>query len=178
MSKQMNFFILPDDLPHIYDFYDSNDIKYIIDKKKNTEDLVFRDFPYVHGKSYERIYLTSAQFTDRIYFIYNKDQVDNSLDREKSYVLEFNPGGFFPSSDKVLHRARFYCKTDYFVSNNERVVKDEKFKSWVDKIFRQFKKRFLIKTEYDKSILFSENALTWMKENNGKIDVPFLKITI
>ena len=178
MSKQLNFFILPDDLSSIYHFLSSNGVRYITEKIKSADDIVLHDFPLKHGKSYERIYLTSEEYVDRLSFIFNEQMMDYTLDREKSYILEFNPGGFFPSNDKVLHRARFYCKTDYFVSNNESVVKSDEFKSWVDKIFRLFKKQFLIRTDYNKSILFSERTLIWIKENDGKIDVPFLKITI
>lgn len=178
MSKQRNFFILPDDLPTIYDFFNSNDIKYINGYIKSEDDIVLHDFPFTHGNLYDRIYLTSEQFVDRLYYKFNEERNDYGLDSQKSYILEFNPGGFFPSNDRVLHRARFYCKTDYYVSNDDIVVKSDEFKAWVDKIFRLFKKMFLVKTDYDNSIFFTQKTLDWMKENNGQIDKPFLTITI
>jgi hypothetical protein len=178
MSKQLNFFIVPDDLVSIYDFFNAHGVRYTPARSKSPDDLVLYTFPFKHGKDYEQNYLTSKEFTDYLTFIYDEKKQIYSLDLQKSYVLEFDPGGFYPSSSKVLHRARFYCKTSYFVTNNESVVKSDEFKCWVDKIFRLFKKQFLIRTDYDKSILFSERAVSWMKENNGKIDVPFLKITI
>jgi hypothetical protein len=178
MSKQLNFFIHRDDLVPIFDFFNGNGIKYVFDKINNADDIVLYDLPHKHGKPYDKICLTSEQFADHLYFIFDEERAYYDLDREKSYILEFSPALFYSSSERVIDRGRFYCKTDYFVSNNERVVKADEFKAWVDKVFRMFKKQFLIRTDFNKSILFSSKTLAWMKENNGQIDAPFLKITI
>jgi hypothetical protein len=178
MSKQLNFFIHPDDLVPIVDFFNGNGIKYVCDQIKSAGDIVLHDFPNNHGKLYDTSNLTSEQFKDRLYFTFDEERSDYGLDPEKSYILEFSPTMFSPSNDRVIHRGRLYCKTDYFVSNNEKVVKSDEFKAWVDKVFRLFKKHFLIRTDFNKHILFSAKTLAWMKENNGQIDAPFLKITI
>src|ERR1700744_954765 len=150
MSKQLNFFITPDDLGSIYDFFNDNGVKYVTQKIKRNNDLVLYNFPFKHGKAYEQIYLTSEQFRDHLNFKHDEKKQNDLLDTQKSYILEFDPGGFYPSSSKVLHRAKLYCKTSYFVTNNETVIKSEEFKSWVDKVFRLFKKQFLIKTNANK----------------------------
>ena len=178
-SKQLNFFIVPQDLATIYAFFNEHDIYYV---KKSTMgmdsgNIKLERFPYL-GTPFEQIYLSSQTFKSNSNLILDRTSDSYALDIDKSYILQFNPGGFYPASSKILHRGRFYCTTSYFVSNREIVGKGDDFKNWVDFIFKLFKKKFLIKLGDQKNILFSPNTIEWMREKNGKVDTSHLKITI
>jgi hypothetical protein len=177
-SKQLNFFIVPEDLVPIYEFFDKNEIKSVDKIVQDVENLILNKIALNHGNVYERIYLTNEEFKSNLRFSYDEKKQGFSLNSDKSYILEFDPGGFYPASCTVLNRGRFYCSMSYFVSNNEVVRKDDEFKSWVDKTFRRFKKEFLIQYGANKHILFSTRAIEWMKTNNGQVDAAFLKIMI
>ena len=65
MSKQLNFFIHPNDLAPIFGFFQENVIKYVVETINNANDIVLHDFPYTDGNPYNGIYLTSEQFGDQ-----------------------------------------------------------------------------------------------------------------
>jgi len=177
-SKQLMFFIMPEDLSAIYSFFNIHNIKYIRENVISPHQVQLQKLPPHEGKPWEKLYITYDEFSQNLFFNKNKKSSDYVIDIDKSYVLEFSPGGFYPYSSKTLHRARFYCPTQYFVSNGETVAKSNAFKSWVDKIYKSFKKEFLIKLGDENKIFFSPKTVAWMKQNGGKIDNTFLKIEI
>ncbi|HMH20161.1 MAG TPA: hypothetical protein VK563_00225 [Puia sp.] len=176
-SKQLNFFIVPEDLENIYSFFNKNNIKYIKISGPGINNMVLDSFPY-RGKMSDKIYLSCDDFYPKIVMEYDNFKKSYIVDSYKSYLLEFNRGGFHPTDTKTLDRGRFYCTTSYFVSNGEVVKKNDDFKLWVDKIFRTFKKEFLMKLGDQRHILFSSKTLKWMEETGGKIDKAYLKISI
>lgn len=100
-----------------------------------------------------------------------------SIDGSKSCVLEFTPGGIYPYSSRVLNRGRFYYSTSYFVSNGESVAKSTEFQSWVDKIYKLFKKELRLE-RIDKSPVFlSAGTIEWMKRTGAIVDAPLLKVS-
>lgn len=76
-------------------------------------------------------------------------------------------GGFYPYSNNILHRGRFYCVISFQENNTMR--KDDMFVDWAKKIYRLFEKSFLIKSEEYNSYYFSKNALKWIDENNARL---------
>jgi len=177
-SKQLMFFIIPEDLPAIYSFFNTHNIKYTRENVMSADHILLQKLPPGEGEPWEKLYLVCGDFSQNIFFNKSRTGDGYTIDIHRSYVLEFSPGGFYPYSSKILHRARFYCPTQYFVSNGESVAKSDEFKSWVDKIFKSFKKDFLIKFGDEKRILFSKRTVAWMEQNGGKIDKTFLKIEI
>jgi hypothetical protein len=177
-SKQINFFVVPEDLPSIYAFFYKNKIKYVNKVVDDIDHLALNDFPLKLDRLFDQIYITSDDFKSNLNFVYDEKQEKYLIDSYKSYVLEFDPGGFYPASSRVLHRGRLYCSTSYFVSNGEAVNKSDQFKSWVDRVFRVFKNEFLVQFDNSKIVRISQKALHWMEENHGQVDIPFLKITI
>jgi len=177
-SKQLNFFLVPEDLSFVYEFFNRHEVKYVRVGKSEREEIALESFPYRHGKTYEQICLTSESFRSNIFLQKGRIIPDITVDIDKSYVLQFTPGGFYPASSRVLHGGGFYCTTDYFVSNGESVAKNNEFKSWVDKFFKSFKKEFLSTLNAKERIFFSHRTIEWMQETGAVVDVAFTKITL
>ena len=177
-SKQLNFFIVPEDLQSIYLFFLKRKVKYVVNNVEDSDNIILNDFPFRHGKIFERIHLTCEEFKPYLSFKYDESRKTFYVDSDRSYILDFNPGGFYPASSKVLHRGRLYCATSYFVSNRESVAKSDLFRTWVDDLFKLFKKDFLMQYTPNKSILFSKSAIKWIEENNGNVDTAFLTVII
>src|SRR5258706_3147274 len=143
-SKQLNFFIVPEDIPSVDSFFNTQGIKYIRKKDAVNNVIHLESFPYSDGEIYEQIYLTTDAFKSQVY-LDTESKWPLTVDIFKSCVLQFSPGGFYPASSKTLYQGGFYCATSYFVSNGESVAKNEHFKKWVDNLFKLFKKEFLSK---------------------------------
>lgn len=176
-SKQLNFFLAPEDLPFIYDFFNRMEVKYVRINKYDPEDINFESFPFRHGSAYEQIFITQMEFSSKIYARLSGIASEYRLDLEKSFVLEFTPGGIYPSSAHILNRGSFYCKTSYFVSNGESVAKTDEFKKWVDKFFKAFKKEFLVKSNEVSWMFFSHRTIEWMNKRGAVVDKAMFKIS-
>ena len=122
----------------------------------------------------DQLCITSTDFLSDIY-VSKSRYGDYYLDMDRSYVLEFSPGGILPIRPRVLKRARFYCTTSYFVSNGESVGKPDIFKKWADKFFKAFKKEFLVKSESPGNY-FSHRTIEWMKERGAVVHPSFTQI--
>lgn len=131
---------MPDDIPSIYVFFRNNLIRSASQAIKNDNDAMLHYLPKESSSTTNRIYLSTDDFQPNLRYKYDEVNLTYEIDEAKSYVLQFEPGGFYPYSSKVLHRGRLYGTTSYFVSNGEMFNKDELFKSWIDKVFRMFKK--------------------------------------
>ena len=176
-SKQLNFFLVPEDLPFVYDFFNRMDVRYIRVNNKEKEDVTLEHFPFRHGTAYEQICITHIDFSSNIY-LSTWQNGEYFVDLEKSYVLQFTPGGFYPFSSHILNRGGFYCATSYFVSNGESVAKPDEFKKWVDKLFKSFKKEFLlVKLDERYPIFISQRAIEWMKNNGAVVDKAMFEIS-
>src|ERR1700748_2472396 len=88
-SKQLNFFIVPDDSNDIYSLFNRNSIKYINTSESSIDKIILDTFPY-RGKLFEKIYLTCDDFCPNIFMKY--DNLTNAyiIDNYKSPLLEFD----------------------------------------------------------------------------------------
>src|ERR1700694_6150436 len=102
-SKQINFFIVPEDLDNIYSFLNRNNIKYINISGSGVDNIILDSFPY-RGKMSDKIYLSCDDFYPKIVMEYDNLKNSNIVDSYKSYLLEFNRGGFHPTSPTTLDR--------------------------------------------------------------------------
>ncbi|WP_445455566.1 hypothetical protein [Flavobacterium sp. HNIBRBA15423] len=162
-SKQINFYIVPKDFNLINDFLKKNQCSiyvnnYIIKKKNpiyklpNQEEEIFQ------------VYLSSDKFENEIHIIEKGEM--SYFDVFKSNFVEFTLGGFYPYDETLLQRARLYVITDYY-GNDYLITKDTVFIEWSNKLIKDFKKEFLKRFEEDKSVLYSKNAIEWIKENQA-----------
>lgn len=173
-SKQINFFIVPEDLPFVYDFFSRMNVIHATVNKKGPDFINLDEFPVQHETNPYQIYITHKDFASNIYTGRWKDG-DLFIDYGKSWVLEFSLGGTTPGRPKVLDRARFYCTTSYFVSNGESVAKPDHFKKWVDKFFKTFKKEFLVKSDCP-GIYFSPRTVEWMAKTGATVHKSYTQI--
>ncbi|GAA3758013.1 hypothetical protein [Flavobacterium ginsengiterrae] len=165
-SKQLNFFITPEDYNSINSFLKecsaiiltNDDIK----KEKNILNSI-TDL----NEDVKQIFLTRNDFL--------KDVVIKTIEDDISYyyitssaLLEFSIGGFYPYDKNSLQSARFYYIKSYYDENGDFVSKSEDFVSWCDEIFKIFKKLFLKK--YSKDCYCSDSAIKWIESNNAVLN--------
>jgi hypothetical protein len=176
-STQLNFFIVPSDWLPIVDFFNSNDVKLITDPITGTQPLKSMSANSYNERQYTKtLILSHSTFHDNIFFDYNEETSNYSINKLKSYVIEFAPGGFYPNDQYTLDRGRFYCATKYYATNGEQIEKHRDFLNWVKRFYNLFKKQFLIKNGNEKTILFSRETMRWIQEKKGEIDAGYLKI--
>jgi hypothetical protein len=161
----MNFFITPDDKSKINAFFKSNDCLVIpnhVKTKKIESDLSLEQ------DNLFQIFLTTKNFKKEISFKRIEETNLYYVDVVKSLVIEFDIGGFYPFSNKELHRGRLYCVTSFY-ENTSLVPKDQQFIKWMNHIFKLFPKDFLHKRNDYFGYFFSRNAIRWVDENNAQL---------
>jgi hypothetical protein len=173
---QLNFFITPLDWPKVLDFLVKHNIQLIEEPDAKPEKIDLKPVTTRAEQHPKTMYITDRAFSDHIFFDYSEKRDEYSIDIFKSYLLEFSPGGFFPIKPNELERGRFYCVTSYYVTNGEKVAKNEDFVKWVQKLFRLFKREFLVKMGDERMIWFSKNTLEWIDEKKGVINTAYTSI--
>ena len=162
-SKQINFYIVPDDYKLIDQFLKDHlcnvMVNNYIDKGLNPLNIL----PKIDEEIYQ-VYLCNDRFDDKIKVTRN-DKV-KYFDVFESYLIEFSLGGFFPYDRTLLQRARLYFVTSYY-KEDSLVYKNPDFLKWCDDFFKEFKKKFLKKFNNEKSVYYSENAIKWITEKEA-----------
>ncbi|MBC7904821.1 MAG: hypothetical protein H7Y27_15450 [Gemmatimonadaceae bacterium] len=171
-STQLNFFIVPDDLPEINDFLKSKGILFVKlpilpGGKVFADDIMIRT-PEENPKTY----LAGKKFEKKLRLWQNDEKSPLDVDVVRSYVIEFNRGGFSPEG--ILQRGKFFAL--YTFDDNGKILrKESEFKIWVEAVYSSFKKEFLRRAAEHKDLYFSPNALKWMKANGAKTDKSGMK---
>lgn len=164
-SKQINFFITPEDKTYIADFLKTNNCLLIENNISNpqisTNSLLERENIF-------QLFFTHKNYEHKIFFKHLKEKNYYYLDIVKSCAIEFDLGGFYPYSDKELHRGRFYCVYKYY-DDEILVSKNDNFLLWTNDVFSAFKKGFLTKKSEYMGYYFSKNAIKWVQKNNAKL---------
>ena len=140
-SKQLNFFITPDDKNNMESFFKDHDCLFIRNNIKSAKidlDISFEK------ESIFQFFLSKEEFKKKIFFKQLEDRSYYYVDAIRSFVIELDIGGFYPYSNKELHRGRFYCVTSFY-NNGSVANKDGDFIKWIKKIFKLFPKEFLVK---------------------------------
>lgn len=164
-SKQINFFTTPSDKPKINAFLKANDCLLI---KTNVKVAKIDSVILLEKENIFQIFLSNREFKKEIFFKQVEDEDYYYVDVVRSLVIEFDIGGFYPYSNKELHRGRFYCITSFY-EKNIVVDKDHEFIKWMNKIFKLFQKEFLSKKNEYMGYYFSDNAIKWVQENNAQL---------
>lgn len=162
-SKQLNFFITPEDYNSVNSFLKECGAIILaagdIGKEENISTSII-DL----NEDVKQVFLTRNEFFEQV--------IVKTLENNISYyyitsspLLEFSLGGFYPYDKKSLQRGRFYYIKAYYDSNGNFVYKSENFISWCDEIFEKFKKNFLKK--YSNDCYCSESAIKWIELNNA-----------
>lgn len=166
-SKQLNFFITPENFDRINEMILERNIVVIL--KQNISDtseiITTKTLPPIKDEIFQ-VYLSTPQFLDKI-IVLSTDNGKRSFDVLRSYLLEFSLGGFYPYDINLLQRARFYYVKSFFNKYDELEQKSNSFCEWCDSVIREFKKEFLKKYSNDKEDLYSQSAIEWIEENNA-----------
>lgn len=175
-SKQINFFLIPEDLPEISNFFSEKQCE-IIHRISNDPKVPIRyDFLGNPDKIFQ-VYLCNSKNLDKIVYEHLESNDNYYIDTLKSYCIEFSIGGFYPYSNKHLHSSRLYYIFEYYEDNN-LIRKDESFIQWADDIIKEFKKRFLCKSRYFSNRFVSERFSDWARVNNAKQTIDGTKFII
>ena len=167
-STQLNFFLNPEDLIEIKKFLKE---KGCLILKRNSEKSTFFN-EYDIEKNPENIFqvcLCKDEYKNKIFHEYLESTNSYYVDILKSNCIEFSIGGFYPYSDKELHRSRFYFIHEYY-KDGELIKKPSEFIEWGNTLMKDFKKRFLVKYPIYSNDFFSEQCINWVKLNNAKLE--------
>jgi hypothetical protein len=167
-SKQLNFFLSPEDLVEVKKFLKEEGGVIL---KRNSEKSTFFD-EYNIEKNYENIFqVCICREEDKNKIFHEHIEPTNSyyVDILKSNCIEFSIGGFYPYSDKELHRSRFYFIYEYY-KDGDLIKKSPEFIEWANTLIKKFKNRFLIKSPIYSNDFFSEQCINWVTLNNAKLE--------
>lgn len=166
-SRQLNFFITPQDHNEIEKFLIEKNIEILAKESLNSDYDNHGMLPKENDKIYQ-VFLTRKEFSNDI-------EIETIEDSDKRYysiltspLLEFSMGGFYPYNMNILQRARFYFKGGYYNDEDVYVNKADEFTDWAQDVMKQFKKRFLISYPKQKDFLYSQSAIEWIEAHGAK----------
>jgi hypothetical protein len=171
-SKQLNFFIVPEDRYVIDAFLKANDCVSI---RNNVKDPTIDLIDHLGEKETSQFFLSKEDFKEEIFFNQVEEENYYYVDVLQSLAIEFDIGGLYSDGRQVLHRSRFYCITSYN-ENGKIVNKDEAFVKWMNRIFKRFQANFLTRREDYMDYYFSKKAIEWIIQNNAKLVEGGLKL--
>lgn len=167
-SKQLNFFITPDDHNRINEMILESNILVILKQNiSGTSEIVpSKALPSIEANIFQ-LYLTTSQFLDKIKIL----ETDNGIkyfDINRSHLLEFSLGGYYPYDRDILNSGRLYYVKSFYNNLEELEEKSNVFCEWSDGIIKNFKKEFLQRYSNDKDFLYSKSAIEWIEKNNAE----------
>lgn len=166
-SKQINFFITPKDLKKIDIFFKENSCL-VLRNNVPSEPASFGYNIVSNTEKLFQVFLSKEEFKKTITFNYLESKEYYYVYETSSNVIEFGIGGFYPYSNKELHRSRLYFIYEYY-QDGELLKKSPEFVEWANLLMKNFKKRFLIKYPTYSNDFFSEQCINWVKLNNAKL---------
>jgi hypothetical protein len=173
-SRQINFFLAPQELHSISDYFHNNNCKILKRRVKSITDRTEYDLKTNKDDLYQ-VYIYSSEFSNKIEFQFNEDKKYYYVDSLKSYCIEFSIGGLFPYNNRELHRSRLYLVSRYYNEKGLLVSKDSDFINWSLSILNQFKNKYLLKSETDKGVYLSKEAKNWIFKTKATLAQSGLK---
>ncbi|MBD1435206.1 hypothetical protein H8B06_20475 [Sphingobacterium sp. DN00404] len=163
-SKQLNFFITPEDHEEINEFMFQKDIYAVTDKYIQNDENPIKKIPDMKAKIFQIYFLRKEDF-DSLKTLSTKNNIFY-FDNLTSPLLEFSLGGFYPYDKNLLQRARFYYIKGFY-ENGTFVDKADDFLEWSDSIIKDFKKRFLKRYSKGDGFWYSESSIRWIEEHKA-----------
>lgn len=166
-SKQLNFFITPEEHSRINNMILEKGIIVLLDEKiKSTEDFeVLNTLPDIEEEIFQ-VYLTSPRFIDKIFIKSTKNGI-KYFEIDRSYLLEFSLGGFYPYDTTLLQRARFYYVKSFYNTYDDLEKKSNPYFEWCEDVIKTFRKEFLKRYSKEKEFFYSQSAIDWIEKNNA-----------
>ncbi|OCA77104.1 hypothetical protein BBI01_01180 [Chryseobacterium artocarpi] len=166
-SKQLNFYITPNDYERINTMISENDIIVLCKSKIFADNnIVYTNkLPNIDEEIFQ-VYFTDSRFLERIKILSTNNGI-RYFDIDESYLLEFDLGGFYPYDRTILQRSRFYYVKSFYNAESNLEKKSDLFCDWADGIIKNFKNEILRKYSKEKYFFYSESAINWIEENNA-----------
>lgn len=170
-SKQLNFYVLPQDLENVQSFLVANDILLIKEPVVSSSGSIFTDSvvnPYPAPGTF-KYYLVFKKYSSEVKLEWIENQQYYVVDYCRSPIVEFARGYFVPGTKDVeLTRARLYFVVAYY-ENNKLIRKDTEFVKEATKLINKFKKQFLVKHKSFQADWSSPSVIKWLEQENVKL---------
>lgn len=151
LSSQINFFALPEDYSDILQWLKERDIIHVKAYHSYLEDYMVNHFCVDHSLKFWEICLTLSKWVNSIdyeEFLMNDNTITYFMDKDKELVIEFSSD--YMGMYDLLPVTRFYFTKQYYDSETRTFIKkDEEYIKWAMKFYRDFKKKFLVKYDFD-----------------------------
>ena len=132
LSSQINFYVLPEDLLGIQQWLEERDIVCVKTYSFDANPIIAKLNAELF--EYKSCLLPSGELT---YYV----------DFDKELIIQFDFEKI--TKDQLLPPSRFYFTKQYFDRPAwDFIKKDEEYVKWAMKIYRNFKKRFLVKYDF------------------------------
>lgn len=165
-SKQINFYITPEDIFDINNFLLESECVFIKENTLETKSIFIDSL--ATKEPLFKVGLSRSEFANKVQYKYLEAKNYYYLDVLRSYVIDFDLGGFYPYSNKELHRGRFYYVFEYYGDDGNVVCKNAEFIEWADSMFKNLKSQFLRKAPEFTGDFFSERCIEWARRNQAK----------
>ncbi|WP_428232722.1 hypothetical protein [Flavobacterium sp.] len=165
-SKQLNFFITPEDYNSVNSFLKECGAMVLADGDIGKEENVSTSIINLNEDT-KQVFLSRNDFFEKVMI----KTFENNISYyyiTSSPLIEFSIGGFYPYDKNSLQSARFYYIKAYYDENGDFVSKPDDLINWFDEVFKKFKKVFLKK--YSKDCYCSESAIKWIELNNAVLN--------
>lgn len=139
MSKQVNFFITPNDYKELFELVDSDDNLLLLKHR----DLMKAGYPVDDFISFiereVKFYLSKELLFDKV--VWESDGQSKYIypSIAESPIIEFGCPRIF---DQTLKRGRIYFTEWYHDRCEGRIKKEHRFLKWANRIFRNLKKSY------------------------------------
>lgn len=165
-SKQLNFYITPEEHERINKFIIKKGAIVLLNEKISSDSKIelLREIP---KNDVFQLYLTNNEFVKKIKINTTKDNHIKYFDIDESYVMEFDLGGFYPYDRNILHRGRFYYVKSFWNEKDVLEKKSNDFTLWCDDFIKDFRKEFLERFSKEKTFFYSDSAIKWIEDNNA-----------
>mgnify|MGYP007004112632 FL=1 len=149
LSSQINFYVLPEELSGIQQWLEERDIVCVKAYSSDLDHIIVKlNAEYIsnHGQ----VFLTLPKWVGLFEYNGHLDsagELTYYANCDKELIIQFDFRKI--TKDQLLPPSRFYFTKQYFDRPAwDFIKKDEEYVKWAMKIYRDFKKRFLVKYDF------------------------------
>ena len=149
LSSQINFYVLPEELSGIQQWLEERDIMCVKTYSSDLNHIIVKlnaEYTSNHGQ----VYLTLPKWVELFEYksyLPPSGKLTYYVNCDKELIIQFDFEKI--TKDQLLPPSSFYFTKQYFDRpTQEFIKKDEEYVKWAMKIYRDFKKRFLVKYDF------------------------------
>jgi len=163
MGRQINFFMLPDDVAEIEIKIKELNLVIVADRMMDTKPLVLNSLNSEHSFS-KLLVLANDLNLINYNFIASKNMY--IVNYCSSPVVQFSNSVFKPT-EKIIYEGRLYYDKEIKKSDTELINQSEEFLLVANQLFAWIKKHF--KNTKINNFLTTERTKKWIETENGKL---------